>query len=56
MGSGPWKYDREHATLSMESQGRVWLLQIAGNHIAGTLTMPDKVVFRRMTLGRESGK
>ena len=53
MGSGPWKYDRAKQTLSMEMQGRLWLLRISGKRIDGTLTMPDKVVFRRMTLTKD---
>ncbi len=50
MGAGPWKYDRIKHTLVMESDQRVWLLTINGQRIEGTLTLPDKVVFRRVTV------
>jgi hypothetical protein len=53
MGSGSWKYDPANRTLSMESAGRIWLLHIEGNRIEGTLTVPDNVVFRRMTLTKD---
>ena len=50
MGSGPWRYDRARHTLSMESEQRIWLLNIHGKRIEGTLTVPGNVVFRRVTL------
>jgi hypothetical protein len=53
MGSGPWKYSEAQQTLSMETSQRLWLLNIKGKKIEGTLTMPDGVVFRRMTLTKE---
>ena len=53
MGSGPWQYDRVKHTLTMEAQQRVWLLTIDGDRIAGTLTVPDNVIFRRVTLARD---
>lgn len=52
MGSGPWLYNRARRTLSMESDGRLWLLNINGKRIEGTLTAPDHVVLRRMTLAK----
>ncbi|MBZ5623337.1 MAG: hypothetical protein LAQ69_32135 [Acidobacteriia bacterium] len=52
MGSGPWQYNRTRHTLSMESEQRIWLLNISGKRIEGTLTLPGNVVFRRMTLTR----
>jgi hypothetical protein len=54
MGSGPWKYSRDAGTMSWESDQRIWLLHIDGARIEGTLTVPDKVVFRRMTLTRSA--
>ena len=53
MGTGPWKYDREKQTLSMEMSQRLWLLTMKGKRIEGTLTLPDDVVFRRMVLTKD---
>lgn len=53
MGVGPWAYDSKRQELSFESSGRLWLLTLHGDQIDGTLTIPDKVVFRRMTLTRD---
>jgi hypothetical protein len=50
MGSGRWQYNPAKHTLSMESEQRLWLLNINGKRIEGTLTIPNNVVFRRMTL------
>jgi hypothetical protein len=50
MGSGPWRYDRARHTISMESEQRLWLLNINGKRIEGTLTVPGNVVFRRVTM------
>ena len=50
MGSGPWRYNRAMHTLSMESGQRLWLLNLNGKRIEGTLTMPGNVIFRRVTL------
>jgi hypothetical protein len=50
MGSGPWQYNRTKHVLSMESEQRVWLLSINGKRMEGTLTLPNNVLFRRMTL------
>jgi hypothetical protein len=53
MGVEPWIYDSKRQELSFESSGRLWLLTLHGDQIDGTLTMPDKVVFRHMTLTRD---
>jgi hypothetical protein len=53
MGSGPWQYNRAKHTLSMGTAERLWLLKIDGKRIDGTLTVPDNVVFRRMTLAKD---
>jgi hypothetical protein len=53
MGSGRWKYDAAKHTLAWETAQRVWLLHIEGKRIEGTLTMPDGVVFRRLTLAKD---
>jgi hypothetical protein len=50
MGSGPWDYNQAKRTLSMASGQRLWLLNIVGKRIEGTLTVPSNVVFRRVTL------
>jgi hypothetical protein len=50
MGSGPWQYNRARHTLSWESGQRLWLLNINGKRIEGTLSTPGNVVIRRMTL------
>ena len=53
MGSGPWNYDAKKQTISFESNGRLWLLAIHGDHMEGTLTVSGNVVFRRMTLTQD---
>ena len=56
MGVGPWTYDSKLQALSFEPNHRLWDLRMHGDHIEGTLTMPDHVVFRRMTLTRDRAK
>jgi hypothetical protein len=53
MGTGPWKYDAVHRTLSFEWNRQLWLITQNGDRIEGTLTLPNGVVFRRMSLSRE---
>ena len=53
MGSGPWRYDRAKKTLSMGPADRLWLVNIKGKTMEGTLTVSGNVVFRRMTLTRD---
>jgi hypothetical protein len=53
MGSGPWNYDAARQALSFEWNKQVWLINVHGDQIDGTLTMPDKVIFRRMSLTRD---
>jgi hypothetical protein len=53
MGSGPWQYDRAKQTLSWQSEQRLWFLTIKGKRIEGTLTIPENVVIRRVTLSVE---
>lgn len=54
MGSGPWKYEPAKQTLSMKFGRQLWRLTIRGKRIEGTLTVPDNVVFRRMTLVKDN--
>ena len=56
MGVGPWAYDPRQQALSFAWNQQLWSLTIHGDQIEGTLTMPDHVVFRRMTLTRDRVK
>jgi len=53
MGSGPWEYNQAKQTLSWQAQQRLWLLNITGKRIDGTLTLPGNVIVRRMTLKKD---
>jgi hypothetical protein len=53
MGSGLWQYNAAKHTISWDSAERLWLLNINGRRIDGTLTERGGVVFRRMTLSRD---
>jgi hypothetical protein len=53
MGSGPWEYSQAKQTLSWQAQQRLWLLNITGKRIDGTLTLPGNVIVRRMTLKKD---
>lgn len=50
MGSGDWAYDEQKGTLLWNVPAGVWKLVVQGNRMYGTLTLPDKTVFRRVTL------
>ena len=50
MGTGTRAYDPTKQTLSLDLNGRVWLLTIRGNHIDGTLKVNGTTIFRRMAL------
>ena len=50
MGTGTWAYDPTKQTLSLDSNGRLWLLTIHGNRIDGTLKVNGSTIFRRMEL------
>lgn len=50
MGSGNYIYDRTNGTLLNEIEGRVWRFTVRGNTMTGTLTMPDKTIYRRVAL------
>ena len=53
MGTGDYTYNRSNSTLLNETAGRVWKFTINGNRMEGTLTMPDKTVYRRVTLKKK---
>jgi hypothetical protein len=53
MGTGEWKHDAAHHTLSWETERQTWLLRIDGDTIDGTLTLADRTVVRRMTLKKD---
>lgn len=52
MGSSDWKYDPQKHTL--DSPDDAIHLEISGNTIEGTLTLPDKTVYRRIHLKKEN--
>lgn len=56
MGTGDYTYDRKNGTLINESEGRVWKFTVKGKAMEGTLTMPDKTVYRRVTLKKEESR
>jgi len=53
MGRGEYAYDRTNGTLMNENDGRMWRFTVKGNSMTGTLTMPDKTLYRRVTLRKE---
>lgn len=50
MGSGVWTYDESTRTLTWKMPRGVWKLAVGGDSMDGTLTRPDKVVFRQVHL------
>jgi hypothetical protein len=53
MGTLEFRYvEKEHALICDYAQG-TWHLTIEGDTMTGTLTRPDKTVFRRVTLHRQ---
>jgi hypothetical protein len=53
MGTGEWQYDRGRQTLEWRMPQRVWLLNVNGNSIEGTLKLADGTVVRKMTLKKD---
>ena len=53
MGIGDYRYNRSNGTLLNETEGRAWKFTVKGNTMEGTLTMPDKTVYRRVTLKKK---
>ena len=50
MGSSDWNYDPQKGTLQWDGPHGVWKLVVEGKTMRGTLTLPDKTIFRRLTL------
>lgn len=46
-------YDAQKHTLICEQKYGTWALTVRGDKMEGTLTTPDKVIYRRMTLQKE---
>jgi hypothetical protein len=53
MGTGEWRLDRDKHTLEWRMPQQVWLLQVNGDRMDGTLTPADGTVARRMTLAKD---
>jgi hypothetical protein len=54
MGTGEGRYDTAKRTLRVELPRGVIMLKAEGDKLEGTFTLPDKTVFRRITLKRGS--
>jgi hypothetical protein len=52
MGTGEWVYERTKKTITWKTKVGVWKLSVDGNTMKGTLTLPDRTVFRRVSLQR----
>lgn len=53
MGALKMQYDKERGTLFAEDGPRIWRFTIHGKNMEGTLTVPDNVVMRKVTLTRK---
>ena len=53
MGTGEWLYDRERHTLVWQTPRQAWRLEVDGDRIAGTLTLFDGTLFRKLTLRKD---
>jgi hypothetical protein len=53
MGTLEFSYDPDKQTLVCEYAQGVWRITVDGNKMDGTLTRPDKTIFRRVTLKKE---
>jgi hypothetical protein len=52
MGTSEWVYDKTKKTISWKTHVGEWKLSVDGNTMKGTLTLPDRTVFRRVSLQR----
>ncbi|HEY1337388.1 MAG TPA: hypothetical protein VGF59_07745 [Bryobacteraceae bacterium] len=52
MGALEFRYDEESRALVCEGPQGVWRVTVEENRIEGTLTRPDKTMFRRVSLRR----
>lgn len=48
-----FKYDKVQQTLISEYKHGVWKFTVKGNTMTGTLTTPDKIVYRRVSLQKD---
>jgi hypothetical protein len=53
MGTVKMQYDKEKGTLFAQDGPRLWRFTIHGKSMEGTLTVPDNVVMRKVTLTRD---
>jgi len=53
MGTIDFSYNPKTGVLSFEYKSGVWQFTVKGEKMEGTLTTPDKVVFRRVTLHKQ---
>ena len=53
MGTLEFSYDPDKQTLACEYAQGLWRITVDGNKMDGTLTRPDKTIFRRVTLKKE---
>ena len=50
MGAGQWRHDSAKRTLTVELPRGVNTLKVDGDKLEGAFLLPDKTVFRRITL------
>jgi hypothetical protein len=53
MGTVKMQYDKEKGTLFAQDGPRTWRFTIHGKNMEGTLTVPENVVMRKVTLTRD---
>ena len=53
MGVLEFRYNPDEHTLTCEYSQGIWRLKFDGGTMEGTLTQPDRTVFRRVTLRKE---
>ena len=53
MGTGEWQYDRVKSNLEWRMAKQVWLLQITGSRMEGTMKLMDGTVLRKMSLKKD---
>jgi len=54
MGTLDFSYDKKDGILVNETAGRVWKFTVKDSTMQGTLTLPDKTLYRRITLRKVS--
>jgi hypothetical protein len=53
MGTLDYTFDKEKGTLTHEDSRSVWKFTVKGNKMEGTLTIPTKVIYRKISLTKE---